>query len=323
MRVWVVSKVHPGTLNQALGVAERLSDNPTVRTVRKEKRTRKVLNFFNPGRIAEKFLKPAPDIIISCGRITEPEVKTIKEAYGGRPYCVHLQPPRTEYDCFELVFVEHHLWHKEYDSQPRYRRMLGVPTTVRYEALESGRMAARAKWGAAAVDREVVTFLIGGASKAFAVNPEVIASLATAISDLLSQGKMVLASVSRRTPAGLTLALQEIRSDRFKLWAFEGPNPYVEFLAAADAFVVTEDSVTMTSEALISGKPVHVFPMTPADAGEAAKCRAFHDELYRRGLARLFDGKLSDKLSVSWAEAEAIARQIQDGYVFYKSRATS
>jgi mitochondrial fission protein ELM1 len=319
MRVWVVSKVHPGTLNQALGVAERLSDDPLVRMVRKEKPTRKVWNLFGPRRQTEKFIGPGPDIIVSCGRIAEPEVKTIKEAYGRRPYCVHLQPPRPEYDCFDLVFVEHHLWRREYDSQPRYRRMLGVPTTVRYDELKAGRMAARAKWGAE--DREIVTFLIGGASKAFAVNAEVVGRLAKAISDLLAQDKIVLATVSRRSPAGVTRVLQDMRSDRFKLWAFDGPNPYAEFLAAADAFVVTEDSVTMTSEALISGKPVHIFPMAPADAAEAAKCRSFHSELYRRGLARRFDGTFSEMLEVRWAEAEGIARQIQDGYDLHTSHA--
>ncbi len=46
------------------------------------------------------------------------------------------------------------------------------------------------------------------------------------------------------------------------LWDGAGKNPYLAMLAAADAIVVTADSVNMVGEACATGKPVLVFDLT-------------------------------------------------------------
>ena len=45
------------------------------------------------------------------------------------------------------------------------------------------------------------------------------------------------------------------------LWDETGDNPYFGILALADRLIVTAESISMISEALATGRPVHVLPL--------------------------------------------------------------
>ena len=85
---------------------------------------------------------------------------------------------------------------------------------------------------------------------------------------------------SRRTHPGLLqAALAATQSAPRFVWDGTGDNPYPAILAHADRFVVTGDSVNMTGEPLVTGKPVWVFE----PSGGSAKFRRFHESLRRYG----------------------------------------
>ncbi|MFD1693055.1 ELM1/GtrOC1 family putative glycosyltransferase [Azotobacter chroococcum] len=77
-----------------------------------------------------------------------------------------------------------------------------------------------------------------------------------------ARGGSLLLSTSPRTSAGATDAL--LAAIDAPLWSYrfgsQGDNPYRALLALADAFVVTGESVSMLTEACMSGRPVAVFP---------------------------------------------------------------
>jgi mitochondrial fission protein ELM1 len=281
-------------------VAEKLSPDPVVKVVRREKILRRM---FFPFRQDPR--EPEPEIIVSCGRVSEYFVNRMKQAYGRRPFCVHLQFPAQENDCYDLVFVAHHHWRAEFDSEPRFRKMLGVPNRINARKLAAERPAARAKW--APNDEKVAALLIGGPSKAFSIDEKTVEHLASTVRTLLSQGWTVLATVSRRSPPYVAAQLSKISDKDFRLWNFRGENPYVEYLAAADAFIVTEDSVTMVAEATASGKPIHIFPLVEKNLAEAAKFRRFHADLIDKGVARSFHGIVEEFSYVMADETERIA----------------
>lgn len=89
-------------------------------------------------------------------------------------------------------------------------------------------------------------------------------------------------------------------------------NPYPGFLALADAFVVTADSVNLASEACATGKPVFVF--------EAARARGrlarFHAALESHGHARSLAHFMEKDDHAPWApalrEASVVADRIRD-----------
>ena len=68
-------------------------------------------------------------------------------------------------------------------------------------------------------------------------------------------------------------------------------NPYGGMLALSDYLVVTADSVGMISEACSTGRPVYIY-----ESETKPKFRKFHEELYKRGLAK----PLTDEVFEKW-----------------------
>jgi uncharacterized protein len=72
------------------------------------------------------------------------------------------------------------------------------------------------------------------------------------------------------------------------IWDMTGDNPYYAYLAVADAFLVTGDSVSMISEAAATGRPVHILDLPGGDA----KFARFHAAMRAAGITRPFAGRV-------------------------------
>jgi mitochondrial fission protein ELM1 len=92
-------------------------------------------------------------------------------------------------------------------------------------------------------------------------------------------------------------------------WSGEGDNPLPLLLAHADAFLVPADSISMTGEACVTGRPIYVFH----PEGGSAKFARFHEALAARGLTRPCPerfARLGGWSSTPHYAADAIAAQI-------------
>ena len=78
------------------------------------------------------------------------------------------------------------------------------------------------------------------------------------------------------------------------LWDGTGDNPYFGILALADRLIVTEESISMVSEALATGRPVHVLPLE----GSGMRHDAFLERMVKDRVVSLIDG---DDLDWSFA----------------------
>jgi mitochondrial fission protein ELM1 len=115
-------------------------------------------------------------------------------------------------------------------------------------------------------------------------------------------------TVSRRTSPAATVALRErLRALPAVLWDGSGANPYFGYLGLADALVVTCDSVSMTSEAASTGKPVYVFDLP----GRSRKFEAFHESLRARGVTRRFAGTLETWSYDPPRDTERVAAEVR------------
>ena len=83
---------------------------------------------------------------------------------------------------------------------------------------------------------------------------------------------------------------EALRDTGADVWDETGDNPYLGFLAHADAIIVTGDSVNMVSEATSTGKPVHVAHLE----GGSNKFRRFHQNMESRGITRPFNGTIEN-----------------------------
>ena len=100
-----------------------------------------------------------------------------------------------------------------------------------------------------------------------------------------ASGAMLMIMASRRTPDGLVERVcAKLPPDAVMLPQKGEPNVYPGILGMAQAVIVSADSVNMTTEAAVTGKPVMIAPWQPASdtnpSGEAGRIRAFHDHMF-------------------------------------------
>src|SRR6185437_4353763 len=96
-------------------------------------------------------------------------------------------------------------------------------------------------------------------------------------------GAGVMITASRRTPEHLVARIRgALNGTPALVWDGSGQNPYPDFLAHADLFLITADSVSMTCEAAATGRPIYVF----SPSGGSAKFKRFHAALAAYGATR-------------------------------------
>ena len=291
---WILTDGKSGTENQCLGLADALDLPVTVVRLAPGAPWRwaaaslwtlpwgKVpLSLFRGG---ESLAPPWPRLLIASGRPSVWPAIAIRRASKGATFCVQLQDPRVSPRHFDVVAAPHH----DHVAGPNVLTTQGALHRVTADKLSQ----AAAHFGPryAHLPQPRVAVLIGGTSKHYRLTEQVAARLGRdlrALADGERAGLMVTAS--RRTGAANESALRDsLKGVACEFWDGEGENPYLGYLALADHIIVSEDSVTMTSEAASTGKPVY----TIALEGGAPKFREFHDSLLADGVTRPFAGVL-------------------------------
>lgn len=293
---WIVTPGEAGFESQGRGLAEALGLTPIFKRVRARLPWRRLPGWLWVSPLAaldssgDTLVPPWPDLVISCGKIAAPLAAAIRRASVGKARAVHIQKPTLPLRAFDLVVA------------PRHDRVHGpnvVETVGAVHAVTPAKLTeAAGRWAAslAHLPRPLVGVLIGGGNGRFRLDRPTM----TAIADHL-------AALARRHNAGLVitpsrrtgLENEAVLRDRLAglpafIWDGKSDNPYLGILGLADALVVTEDSVSMTSEALATGKPVYVARLP----GDSQRLRRFQDDLIAEGYTK----PLSDDLT-TWTYA--------------------
>ena len=289
---WVLTEGHIGMENQALGIAEALGLTPVVKRLH----PRWPWSWLPPGLWptplrapgpdGDPLAPPWPDLLISCGkRATAPSVK-IRQVSGGRTFTVHIQKPPLSPARFDLLVV------------PAHDGLTGdnifVTTAAVHRVTPEKLDAAAASFGPRLehLPRPRIAVLIGGANNRHRLTAETTAKLASDLATLaVRTGGSLLVTPSRRTGAENEATLRETLADTpGEIWDGTGENPYFAYLALADRILVTCDSVSMTSEACATGKPVYVIDLE----GASRRIDDFHRRLREAGITRRFTGEVGD-----------------------------
>ncbi|WHA40389.1 mitochondrial fission ELM1 family protein [Agrobacterium larrymoorei] len=300
VKSWVVSEPKIGTLSQCLAVARYFDACPIEKSFVHKKR---LLRIFDPPIFRRS--EPRPGLVVSCGYRSEPRVMRIKKAFKGAPVTVHLQVPRIE--GYDLVFVSRHDWMTSYEDRADYHQMLGVPHRFTPDFWEHNRSEARAKY-ALEEDQKLAVVLLGGTNGAYDYDAAAIDTIKQSIESLVVRDWKVLVSVSRRSSDETQSQIASIASRNVVVWDRKSENPYVDYLASADAFLVAKDSVTMPCEALSTGKPVYSLNLTHIPGKRLEKFERFHADLTDTlKLTRNFEGDLLPYDYMPPNEAQRIA----------------
>jgi uncharacterized protein len=287
--LWVLHDGKAGMASQALGLAEATGFS----FIEKRLAIRFpwaglppalwLLPLHASGRMGARLAPPWPDLLIACGRNAAMPALAIRRANDGRTIAAQIQNPGIGLKEFDLLIVPEH------DSLrgPQVFVTRGAVHRVTPARLS----AARRRFPAlAAMPRPILSVLIGGTNKAYRLTLRRIDEIAETLAAILrAEGGSALVTPSRRTgAAGVTLLRDRLKSFSAAIWDGSGENPYFAFLALADAFLVTADSVSMISEAAATGKPVHILGL---DGGNAKFAR-FHAAMRAAGITRPFDGRI-------------------------------
>ena len=217
-----------------------------------------------------------PDLLISCGRRSAPVAAAVRRAAGGRTFAVHIQNPRTPLRCFDLIVPLEH----DGLTGPNV-----VPSRVALHGVTPEKLAvAGAEWRGR-LGNLTVAVMLGGRTRSHRFTRQTLGELARGLADLDGD---IAVTASRRTEPGAVEALKA-RLPRAWFWDGAGRNPYLGMLALARHIVVTEESVSMISEAISTGKPVYLAKM----AGGSRRLAQFHASLRDAGIVRPFDGRLA------------------------------
>jgi uncharacterized protein len=288
---WIITPGEAGFESQGRGLAEALDLEPVFKRVKAKLLWRRLPGWLwlNPlaalADDSDRLDPPWPEVVISCGKIAAPLAAAMRRRSGGRVRAAHIQNPLMPLDRFDVVVA------------PRHDRLNGknlVSTIGAVHPVTPAKLqAAGERWRQTFADlpRPLVGVLIGGSNGRFVLDGSVMADLSVRLAHLAASHAAGLAiTPSRRTGADNEAVLRAtLTGVPAYIWDGKGENPYLGILALADVLVVTEDSVSMTSEALATGKPVYVVRLP----GDSARLRRFQDELIAEGYTRPFTGELA------------------------------
>jgi len=292
LTAWVVTDGKPGMQNQCLGLAEALGADTVIKQVRLrapwKQLSPSILRIGNRWAMtpdSDPIAPPWPDVMIATGRHSVASSLLVR-ACNPSTYRVQIQSPGISPDYFDLVVV------------PRHDRLRGPNVMTCKGALHRvtpERLAVDAdKWRdqLAYLPHPRIAVIVGGTNGVYRMTPAIAADLGDKLAALSKRyGAGLMVTASRRTGEEAEAALRSrLEGLPVEFWDGQGENPYFAYLGLADTIVVTCDSVSMTSEAASTGKPVYVVMLD----GGSPKFDSFHRALFDDGITRPFTGEMED-----------------------------
>ena len=285
---WLLAENYAGLQAQGLGLADAAGLAPELRTLVRPPGWRWLSPRLWPdplARFGAALAPPWPDIAIGCGGTGAVALAALARR-GIRS--VQVQHPRMDPRRFDLVVVNTHDGLRG-ENVIVVRTALHRVTPVRLAAAAEA-WRARLAPGLTPLPRPLVAVLVGGSNGRFRLDRAVGTALGGALAAMMvADGVRVMVTPSRRTAPEVTAALRDAVTPHGGLvWDGTGENPYFGMLALADAIVVTEDSVSMLSEAVATSAPVLLAELP----GASRRIRAFSAGLLASGRVRRFAGRL-------------------------------
>lgn len=307
---WVVTEGMAGTENQAIGVCQALGITPEIKRIKLKEPWNSLSPGFRFGRAmafsskGDSLNGPYPDLLIAAGRKAVIAAMHVKKASGGKTMTVFLQDPTIDSKYFDLVCVPFH-------DHLRGENVLvteGAPNRITPEIIKNAHTEYDKVFQALPSPR--VAVFIGGKSKRHNITEKRAQNICKSILRAQNDyGAGLMVSASRRTPDAVKAILKEFFAEQRDCyyWDGEGQNPYLSMFKFADTFLITEDSVSMLSEAATTGKPVYRLPVD----GEAGKFNAFYTYMEERDAVREFEGTFDQWTYRPLKDAQMIAEIIK------------
>jgi mitochondrial fission protein ELM1 len=195
---------------------------------------------------------PWPDVVLGVGYGSVPVARYIREQSGGRTKLVHIGNPRENLDDFDLQI-----------TTPQYAR--GAARNMLELEFPIGNPASCAQPTPSELDwlnkfprpRRLVA--VGGPARFWELDHHALSRAISSLQQKEQRGSLIVA-VSARTRPTTRQVLGELLTSPNEAVVESFPS-FGTLLAQCDEIHVTADSVSMLSEAVLSGKPVGMIPI--------------------------------------------------------------
>lgn len=260
-RIWLLLGHRRGDNNQLLALGEALGLPFETRTLAYRRSARLIMRLL-PSSIAHLTAAsratlgpPWPDLVIGIGRRSVPVARWIKAMSGDKAGIVRLGHPRAPSNWFDLVLTTPQYPVPEAPGVVTLPLALNrfrdppAPTHDEQTLLDS-------------LPRPHVLLSLGGTAPMWRLDLEQLdGALAKMLRSTKREGGTLLVAPSPRTPVDAINRVSEAIANAPNA-RFLGPDVrYPVAVADADEHVVTADSVSMISEAIVTGKPVGLIPV--------------------------------------------------------------
>lgn len=264
---------------------------------------------------------PWPDLLITIGRRSLPVARAIRKRSGARTKLVLIGHPRTDPSGFALIITT-----RQYPV-PKHPNVLVVPIALSRHKPPPAPSPEEAEW-LARLPRPHLLFAIGGSTKYFELAPADMAKAARRLARRAdSLGGSLIVSGSPRTHPAVLDAIGKALRDPHALVREARPR-FQLLMSEADEIFVTGDSLSMLSEAILTGRPVGmVEPEINAAGliwlgnqktnglgmGRRRDMRRIWADLKDRGVVGTIDRPIAGKTENATATAAAAVRALLGG----------
>lgn len=265
--IWLLKHRRAGDLAQMRNLAAMLRDDGASTWTVEEKqlvfrwprlaRCGPAARWLLDRKESDGLAPPWPDAIVAAEASAAAVAKALKAHIGSRTKLIVLGRPAGEITAFDLVLTT-----AQYPL-PAAPNVVTLPMPLAASPLASTEERRVLLERMAGKPRPWIAVLIGGSVPPDGLDRQAIVQIAEAARRRAQEsGGSCIVLTSPRTGEACDEAVGKLLpdADLLQLWtAASAPNLYRAVMAEADFFLVTSDSVSMTVEALNTGKPVSVF----------------------------------------------------------------
>ena len=265
-RVWLLMGSRAGDNNQMLALAEALDwpfeekhlDFNALRRIPAFRRGLSIVAGHSRGLIRP----PWPDLVIGVGYGSVCVARHIRAQSGGLTKIVHIGNPRSSLDDFDLQI-----------TTPQYSRdaaanLLELPFAIGNPARHARPTLEELEW-LRTFPRPRRLIAVGGPARYWELDEKALADAVETIKRKQPSGS-IIAATSNRTRKATRRMLEKLlrESDHAVVDSFPS---FSTLLVECDEVYVTADSVSMLSEAIVSGKPAGMIPIRRSMRGKLSR----------------------------------------------------
>ncbi len=288
-KAWVITDGKIGCIRQAEGLALALGVEFDAKVIKAKPCIPQypawirdtMLGLFDKGN--DKLSEPWPDIIISCGVNTIPFVLNIKRKSVGKVYTIYVQHPHNALKDFDTAIV---MDHDRVSAENTIKTDMALHPITQDSLIEAKKEFERSL---PSIPHHQNAIIIGGDTSRSKMTEDVCLDLIEKIKFIRNHhsGGLFI-SPSRRTPSIMLNMLKETfgkEKDIYIVNLHNTYNPYFGILSIAQKIFVTNDSISMISEACAAGKQVFIIPLKDFALG---KTETFIQNTLHKGFAANF-----------------------------------